>query len=51
VVDEQLGVCDVPGLRIADTSVLPVVPHRGTSATAVAVGEKAAALIREQSGH
>ena len=44
VVDEQLRVCGVPGLRIADTSVLPVVPRRGTSATAVAVGEKAAAL-------
>jgi choline dehydrogenase len=51
VVDEQLRVCGVPGLRIADTSVLPVVPHRGTSATAVAVGEKAAALVRDQSGH
>jgi choline dehydrogenase len=51
VVDEQLRVCGVPGLRIADTSVLPVVPHRGTSATAVAVGEKAAALVREQSRH
>ena len=46
VVDEQLRVHGVPGLRIADTSVLPRVPRRGTSATAVAVGEKAASLIR-----
>ena len=43
------GCCGVPGLRIADTSVLPVVPRRGTSATAVAIGEKAAALIHGRS--
>ena len=42
VVDEQLRVHGVPGLRVADTSVLPVVPRRGPSATAVAIGEKAA---------
>jgi choline dehydrogenase len=45
VVDEQLRVFGVQGLRVADTSVLPVVPRRGTSATAVAIGEKAAALL------
>jgi choline dehydrogenase len=45
VVDEQLRVLGVPGLRVADTSVLPVVPRRGTSATAVAIGEKAASLL------
>ena len=49
VVDEQLRVRGVPGLRVADTSVLPVVPRRGTSATAVAVGEKAATLIDQPS--
>ena len=45
VVDERLRVRGVSGLRVADTSVLPVVPRRGTAATAVAIGEKAAALL------
>jgi predicted dehydrogenase (TIGR03970 family) len=46
VVDVELRVRGVRGLRVADTSVLPTVPHRGPSATAVAIGEKAASLIR-----
>lgn len=45
VVDEQLRVFGTAELRVADTSVLPVVPRRGTSATAVAIGEKAATLV------
>jgi choline dehydrogenase len=45
VVDAELRVHGVTGLRVADTSVLPVVPRRGTAATAVAVGEKAAELL------
>jgi len=46
VVDAELRVLGVDGLRVADTSVLPTVPRRGPSATAVAIGEKAAELIR-----
>jgi choline dehydrogenase-like flavoprotein len=46
VVDPRLRVHGVAGLRVADTSVLPVVPRRGTAATAVAIGEKAADLLR-----
>ncbi|MGH3564777.1 MAG: mycofactocin dehydrogenase MftG [Pseudonocardia sp.] len=42
VVDAELRVHGVAGLRVVDTSVLPVVPRRGTAATAVAIGEKAA---------
>lgn len=45
VVDERLRVLGVQGLRVADTSVLPVVPRRGPAATAVAIGEKAATLL------
>jgi choline dehydrogenase len=45
VVDEQLRVLGLTGLRVADTSVLPAVPRRGPAATAVAIGEKAATLL------
>ncbi len=45
VVDGRLRVRGVAGLRIADTSVLPRVPSRGTAATAVMVGERAAELL------
>jgi choline dehydrogenase-like flavoprotein len=45
VVDRELRVHGLAGLRVADTSVLPVAPRRGPAATAVAIGEKAAALM------
>jgi len=45
VVDPELRVLGIDGLRVADTSVLPVVPRRGPAATAVAIGEKVAALL------
>ncbi|SCX45676.1 Choline dehydrogenase [Klenkia marina] len=47
VVDQQLRVRGVEGLRVADTSVLPTVPTRGPAATAVAVGERAAEVLAE----
>lgn len=45
VVDQHLRVRGVAGLRVVDTSVLPAVPSRGTAATAVMVGERAAELM------
>lgn len=45
VVDQHLRVRGVTGLRVVDTSVLPWVPTRGTAATAVMVGERAAELF------
>lgn len=42
VVDQRLRVRGVTGLRVVDTSVLPWVPSRGTAATAVMLGERAA---------
>jgi choline dehydrogenase-like flavoprotein len=45
VVDQRLGVRGVAGLRVADTSVLPRAPSRGTAATAVLIGEYAADLV------
>ena len=47
VVDAQLRVHGVDGLRVADASVFPIVPHGNTHAPTVMVGEKAADLIRE----
>lgn len=46
VVDPQLRVNGVEGLRIADASVMPTVPRGNTNAPTVMVGEKAAELIR-----
>jgi choline dehydrogenase len=46
VVDPQLRVHGVDGLRVADASVFPTVTHGNTHAPSVMVGEKAADLIR-----
>jgi len=46
VVDEQLRVNGVQGLRIVDASVMPVVPRGNTNAPTIAVAERAADLIR-----
>lgn len=45
VVDASLKVHGVEGLRVADASVFPTIPHGNTHAPAVVVGEKAADLI------
>jgi choline dehydrogenase-like flavoprotein len=49
VVDPELRVHGVAGLRVADASVFPTVPHGNTHAPTVLVGEKAADLIRATS--
>jgi choline dehydrogenase len=45
VVDQQLRVRGVSGLRVVDTSVMPRVTSRGPAATAVMLGERAAELM------
>jgi choline dehydrogenase-like flavoprotein len=45
VVDPELRVHGVTGLRIADASVFPRIPHGNTNAAALMVGERAASLI------
>ncbi|KXP08755.1 GMC family oxidoreductase [Tsukamurella pseudospumae] len=45
VVDPALRVRGVTGLRVADASVMPVVPRGNTNAPAIMVGEKAADLL------
>ncbi|BBC71854.1 conserved hypothetical protein [Altererythrobacter sp. B11] len=49
VVDSELRVIGVAGLRVADCSVMPTVPGGNTNLPAFMVGEKAADLIRGRS--
>jgi choline dehydrogenase len=46
VLDEQLRVRGVIGLRVADTSALPQIPHANTNAPAILIGERCAAFIK-----
>jgi choline dehydrogenase-like flavoprotein len=47
VVDSHLRVHGVDGLRVADASVMPSISRGNTNAPTIMIGEKAAALIRE----
>ena len=46
VVDNELNVYGLDGLRIADASILPRVTTGNTMAPCVVIGERAAALLR-----
>ncbi len=46
MVDPELRVYDVPGLRVADASVFPTVTRGNTNAPTIMAAEKAADLIR-----
>lgn len=47
VVDEQLRVRGLQGLRVADCSIMPTVVSGNSNAAAMMIGEKAADLIRQ----
>ncbi|MER8524385.1 GMC family oxidoreductase N-terminal domain-containing protein [Mesorhizobium sp. M1076] len=46
VVDNRLRVHGLEGLRIADASIMPTIPSANTYASSMAIGEKAADMIR-----
>jgi choline dehydrogenase len=46
VVDPQLRVYGVPGLRVADASIMPTIPRGNINAPCIMIGERAADLIR-----
>jgi choline dehydrogenase len=47
VVDAMLRVRGVSGLRVADASIMPVIPSANTNATTIMIGEKASRMIVE----
>ena len=47
VVDDELHVHGVSGLRVADASIMPDIVGGNTNAPSIAIGEKAADLIAE----
>jgi choline dehydrogenase len=50
VVDPGLNVIGVEGVRVADASVIPVIPTGNTQAAVIAIAERAAEMILGAAG-
>jgi len=48
VVDPELRVHGIAGLRVADAAIMPTVVSGNTNAATIMIGERVADLVREQ---
>lgn len=50
VVDAELRVHGIEGLRVVDSSIMPTMPSSNTNAASIAIGEKAADMVLDAAG-